>query len=517
MALYRKYRPNTFADVIGQDHITTTIANQIKTGTLSHAYLFCGTRGTGKTTIARILARAINCEGDCEIKPCNTCLNCTDILKNYSPNVIEIDAASNNGVDNIRDILEEVKYPPVTGKYKIYIIDEVHMLSLGAFNALLKTLEEPPSHVIFMLATTDPHKVPATIHSRCQRYEFRRIPTGDLASNIENILKAEGVSAEQEAIWIIATLGDGSARDSLSILGQTLAFYSGQTITAQNVRDMLGMVDTTVLFDITGAIVNRDILAAVQIVYDLSQSGRDFYQFANELLSHMRNLALSKLLKSPSHVLDIEQSIFDKLMEQSQVISSHMLQIYIDQLSDLIFKLKTEKNPKLLLEVAMIKLASLVENGSETPVSYVSTQKKQVDNQNIQQPISKKEVPTQSKKKQSEKIQDSQEPLVSIEGFDRQKFIAKQPILIKTILASCKFSKEYDTICIRTDEANLILLKPKYEELQKSLKELFGDHLSLEIVNKENQEKKTEIENKNLTVDQQQEIQNKINMNIIFN
>ena len=511
MSLYRKYRPNNFSDVIGQDHITTTITNQLKTGTLSHAYLFCGTRGTGKTTVARLLARAINCKSN--ERPCNSCENCVSILKNNSPNVIEIDAASNNGVDNIRDILEEVKYPPVTGKYKIYIIDEVHMLSIGAFNALLKTLEEPPNHVVFMLATTDPHKVPATIHSRCQRYEFRRIATKQLAENIQKILEEEKAVLEPDAVWLIASLGDGSARDSLSILGQTLAFYGGQTITANNVRDMIGIVDTSVLFDMTWAIFDHDSLGAIEIIHNIGQAGRDFSQFAVELLSHMRNLSLAKLIHEPREILDLEQSVFDKLLEQSKSISQTMLQSYIDQLSDLLHKIKTEKNPKILLEVSIIKLCNIGVYVDDVVEKYV--------------PVTvKKTVPTIERKtdiNQSNDTKTYQQENNDLGNFDSKKFISEQSILLKTILMSCKFEKEYDNIYIQAEESNLNLLTPKKEELEKSLKQLFGDNLSLIIGGKKNFEQVSKIEPiepiepiEGLTKEQQLDLQKKINFNIEF-
>ena len=230
-ALYRKFRPDNFEDVKGQDHIVTTLTNQINANRIGHAYLFCGTRGTGKTTVAKILAKAVNCEHPVNGSPCNECEMCKAIQAGTSMNVIEIDAASNNGVDNIREIREEVTYRPTEGRYKVYIIDEVHMLSTGAFNALLKTLEEPPSYVIFILATTEAHKIPITILSRCQRYDFHRISIDTIAARLSELLKAEGVEAEEKAIRYVAKAGDGSMRDALSLLDQCIAFYLGQTLT----------------------------------------------------------------------------------------------------------------------------------------------------------------------------------------------------------------------------------------------------------------------------------------------
>ena len=516
MSLYRKYRPDSFSKVIGQDHITTTITNQLKTGTLSHAYLFCGTRGTGKTSIARLLARAINCTATdiaAEKKPCNSCDQCREILKNSSPNVIEIDAASNNGVDNIRDILEEVKYPPVTGQHKIYIIDEVHMLSMGAFNALLKTLEEPPEHVIFMLATTDPHKVPATIHSRCQRYEFRRIPAVQLVENMNRILQAEGQTVEPEAVWLIASLGDGSARDSLSLLGQTLAFYGGQTISAEQVREMVGMVDRQVLFDMTWAVINRDSLGAIQLIHDMGQAGRDFSQFAGELLTHMRNLALTKLVQEPGMVLDVEPATFEQLVAQSRALSQTMLQAYMDQLSALVYQIKTEKNQKIRLEVTMIKLCHLGATGESVapPMAMTMTMTMVVEDSLTPVPTKQaetKKMPAEAKpiieaKPEAEPAKTAiteSEPVVAVasaqqgaeRGFDSQRFIEAQPILEKTLMAACKITKDCDIIYIQADETNLVLLKPKQAEIEARLKQMFGDNLSLVIRETDDEQKKIE-------------------------
>ena len=230
-ALYRKWRPSRFEDVRGQEHIVRTLKNQIEAGRIGHAYLFCGTRGTGKTSVAKILARAVNCEHPVNGSPCNECAACRSILDGTSVDVAEIDAASNNGVDNIREIREQVQYSPTQGKYRVYIIDEVHMLSAGAFNALLKTLEEPPSYVIFILATTEVNKIPITVLSRCQRYDFRRIGNDVIAAQVDALLKAEGVAAEEDAVRYVAKAADGSMRDALSLLEQCISFYYGQTLT----------------------------------------------------------------------------------------------------------------------------------------------------------------------------------------------------------------------------------------------------------------------------------------------
>ena len=264
MALYRKWRPSEFEDVKGQEHIVTALTNQIKADRIGHAYLFCGTRGTGKTTIAKLFAKAVNCENPIEGSPCNVCPSCQAINQQTAMNVMEIDAASNNGVDNIRDIKDEVQYSPTEGKYKVYIIDEVHMLSIGAFNALLKTLEEPPSYVIFILATTEVHKIPITILSRCQRYDFRRISIDTITQRLKELMEKEGIEAEEKALRYVAKVADGSMRDALSLLDQCIAFYLGKPITYRNVLEVLGAVDQEVFLHLLRAILDRnmnDVLA----------------------------------------------------------------------------------------------------------------------------------------------------------------------------------------------------------------------------------------------------------------
>ncbi len=358
-ALYRKFRPQTFDSVIGQEHIVRTLKNQMKTGRVSHAYLFCGTRGTGKTSTAKIFARAINCPHPTEEgEPCNECAVCQDILAGRSVNVIEIDAASNNGVDNIREIREEVKYPPTQGKYKVYIIDEVHMLSTAAFNALLKTLEEPPAHVIFILATTDPQKVPATILSRVQRFDFRRITTETIAETLMGYLQAEGHRATPEAVRYVAQLGDGSMRDSLSILDQCLAFFSGEEVTLEKVLDIMGAVDQTIFFEMTEALAKKDSKKTMTLVEDMMLSGRDVKQFVSELLQHLRNLLLAATIPDAGMVLDLSKENAAKLQGAAKVLSPEEIIYYIGKFSDLQSEMKWATNERILLEVELMKLCA---------------------------------------------------------------------------------------------------------------------------------------------------------------
>ena len=293
-ALYRKFRPQEFEDVKGQEHIVTTLKNQIKADRVGHAYLFCGTRGTGKTTIAKIFAKAVNCQEPREGSPCGDCPSCREIAAGNSMNVIEIDAASNNGVDNIREIREEVAYSPTKGKYKVYIIDEVHMLSMGAFNALLKTLEEPPSYVIFILATTEAHKIPITILSRCQRYDFKRITVETIAGRLSELMEKEQVAVEDKAIRYVARAADGSMRDALSLLDQCIAFYLGETLTYDHVLEVLGAVDTEVFSQMLRRILSQDVTGALLLLEELIGKGREPGQFVVDFTWYLRNLLVLK-------------------------------------------------------------------------------------------------------------------------------------------------------------------------------------------------------------------------------
>ena len=291
-ALYRKLRPDTFAAIVGQDHIKRTLINQIMMQRLSHAYLFCGTRGTGKTTCARVFARAVNCEAQNGGEACGTCRPCEEIAAGTNLDVIEIDAASNNGVDNIRDLREEVRYPPA-GRYKIYIIDEVHMLSTGAFNALLKTLEEPPPHVIFILATTDPQKIPATIHSRLMRFDFHRPSITQMADALGGFMAEENIAVSADVLEYVARISDGSWRDALSLLDRAAALYFDEEISLDKVRAITGSVDDDVFFAMADALFSKDATACLDIIEDLSAKGRDFGQFAEEMLYHLRNMMMT--------------------------------------------------------------------------------------------------------------------------------------------------------------------------------------------------------------------------------
>ncbi len=355
-ALYRKFRPQEFEDVKGQDHIVTTLKNQIKADRIGHAYLFCGTRGTGKTTVAKIFAKAVNCENPVDGSPCGECAICKAIADGSSMNVIEIDAASNNGVDNIRQIREEVTYRPTEGKYKVYIIDEVHMLSAGAFNALLKTLEEPPSYVIFILATTEAHKIPITILSRCQRYDFHRISIDTIAGRLMDLMAEENVDVEERAIRYVAKAGDGSMRDALSLLDQCIAFHLGETLTYENVLEVLGAVDTEIFSRLLRQIINKDITGAIGTLDALVDEGREMGQMVNDFTWYLRNLLLMQSSDDMEEVLDMSKENIAALKEEAQLVKPEVLMRYIRIFSELGNQVKYATQKRILIEIAIIKL-----------------------------------------------------------------------------------------------------------------------------------------------------------------
>lgn len=387
-ALYRKFRPDNFADVKGQDHIVTTLTNQIKHNRIGHAYLFCGTRGTGKTTVAKILAKAVNCEHPVNGSPCNECAMCKAIQAGTAMNVIEIDAASNNGVDNIREIREEVSYRPTQGKYKVYIIDEVHMLSTGAFNALLKTLEEPPSYVMFILATTEAHKIPITILSRCQRYDFHRITIDTIAARLDELLKVEGVAAEEKAVRYVAKAGDGSMRDALSLLDQCIAFYLGQELTYDKVLEVLGAVDTEVFSKLLRKVIRGDVTGSIHILEELIVGGRELSQFVGDFTWYMRNLLLVKTSENPEEAIDVSSDNMKLLKEESTMLDVETLMRYIRIFSDLSNQIRYATQKRVLVEIALIKLCRpAMETNLDSVLDRLRVLEQRMDERPVQQVI----------------------------------------------------------------------------------------------------------------------------------
>ena len=398
-AIYRKWRPAVFEDVVGQGHITKTLQNQLEAGKAGHAYLFCGTRGTGKTTCAKIFAKAINCENPKNGSPCNECEICRGIANGSIMDVFEIDAASNNGVDNIREIIEDAKYVATEAKYRVYIIDEVHMLSGGAFNALLKTLEEPPEHVIFILATTEAHKVPQTILSRCQRFDFKRIRPDDIIRRMREIAMGDGLSITDDAFRLLAQLADGSMRDGLSILERCVA-SAGTSLTYESVTEALGIAGTGPLFELTDFVNSGDTAGILEIINKLMNDGKDLHLFIDNFIEHMRNLLVCKITEAPEKLLSVDSEELVRLKAQADATSFEKLSNAISKISAARSEAKWVKEPRVIYELALVKLTK-----PELDVSYESILDRLSDCENKIKNGIKVEVAAQPEKNEEPKPQ----------------------------------------------------------------------------------------------------------------
>lgn len=380
-ALYRKFRPDAFSDVKGQDHIVTTLKNQLRANRIGHAYLFTGTRGTGKTTVAKIFAKTVNCEHPTEDGPCGECRICKAIAAGASMNVIEIDAASNNGVDNIREIIDEVSYSPAEGNYKVYIIDEVHMLSPGAFNALLKTLEEPPSYVIFILATTEVHKIPITILSRCQRYDFKRISIDTITDRMKELMDTEQVQVEDRALRYIAKVADGSMRDALSLLDQCIAFHLGKELTYDMTLDVLGAVDTEVFSRLLRFVMDRNVLGCIELLEEIVMQGRELVQFVTDFTWYLRNLMLVQTADNLEDVIDMSTDNLANLKEEASMLSMDQIIRYIHIFSELSGQIRYAAQKRILVEIALIKLCKPeMETDQEAVLDRIRQVEEKVEN-----------------------------------------------------------------------------------------------------------------------------------------
>ena len=355
LTLYRKYRPQTFDEIIGQDHVSKTLFNQVRSGKISHAYLFSGSRGTGKTSTARIFARAINCENSQNSTlPCYECETCRKLMQPTNLDIVEIDAASNNRVDEIRELREKIKFLPTCGKYKVYIIDEVHMLTDSAFNALLKTLEEPPAHVVFILGTTEIHKLPATILSRCTRFDFKLVSQEELAKHLKNIFVKENISYEEKAVDAIVSMAEGSVRDMLSIADSVISFTNGN-VTYENTAKILGTSNIKKLVDFADKIISKDVGGAFEEINDVVKSGKNISVFAKECTVHFRNLLVVKTTKKAKEMLNLPVEDFALLSGQSEKESVENLMFYMKTFSEIEAELKYAMSPRTLVEVATVK------------------------------------------------------------------------------------------------------------------------------------------------------------------
>lgn len=365
-ALYRIYRPSLFNEVAGQDHITEVLRNQVKLGRLSHAYLFCGPRGTGKTTMAKILSRASNCLTPVDGEPCGNCEMCR-ISSMVNADIMEIDAASNNGVDNVRDLIDQAQFAPLQLRKRVFIIDEVHMLSVSAFNALLKTLEEPPEHVLFILATTEPEKLLPTIISRCQRFDFKRLTMGDIVDYMAKVLSNEKVSFDKDALRIIAHAADGGMRDALSLLNQCIS-VSGNTLTVSGVSEVLGTVGEDIVFDMAEKIIIGDGHGCMELLNTVVRSGKDLLVFTNDLSSHMRALLLSQVCGNCAELLEITEEAANRYEKQSKVVSKETLLYYCEELVKTRTSIRYFPNPRMLLETAILRMSCLEKERSQEAI-----------------------------------------------------------------------------------------------------------------------------------------------------
>ncbi len=371
-ALYREWRPRVFSDVIGQEHITTTLINEIKANRIGHAYLFSGTRGTGKTTCAKIMAKALNCVDLKNGEPCIICHMCVKIDAGMSLDVVEQDAATNNKVDDIRDLIDEVQYPPHEGKYKVYILDEVHMLSTGAVNAFLKTLEEPPEHVVFILATTDPQKLPVTILSRCQRFDFKRIKYTEISKRLRRIATDKGVYAEDRSLDLIARISDGAMRDALSIMDQAISMGEGK-LEYEDLLDMLGLSGQENLFKLSEAMLSKNVKESIRILDEVVDGGKDPYSFTKDLIMHFRNILVAKIMPNPEEVIDLSKEDIEVIKRQGDIASNEVITRIIRNLQKAEEQAKFSKQSRIYLELAIISLTkNELDSSSESMLGRLS-------------------------------------------------------------------------------------------------------------------------------------------------
>ena len=494
-AIYRDFRPDSFDKLIGQDHIVRILKGQITSGRTGHAYLFCGTRGTGKTTTARILAKALNCEAEnLAVRPCCECASCRAIKEGSFIDVIEIDAASNTGVDNIRELRESVKYPPALGRNKIYIIDEVHMLSTSAFNALLKTLEEPPANVVFILATTEPQKLPATILSRCLRLNFRRVSEKTIADNMRMICEARGIEADDSALALIAVNADGSVRDSLSILEQCIS--TGEThVTREYVAEMLGTTGEEVMIQLTDSVMKADVSAALLLLDSIINSGRDAKQFMKEWLAHFRNLLMAKYINDPQNALNMSLENVERVRRQSEEISTDLLNRGITELTKTISESRWSSQPRVILEMCIVRLGMGQEAAKETVFRYdgasVEKVEKTINAPSVQKATAAAPAQPPDNIQIHEPIQQTSDIAAGSLSHEEtelwntvvKKAVGEKPMLIRIENRAQLVGIDDKSffVAVHDDMTARIIKENGREILEKKMEEYYGKHLTLRL------------------------------------
>ncbi|APF28816.1 DNA polymerase III, subunit gamma and tau [Clostridium sporogenes] len=406
-ALYREWRPRTFKEVVGQKHITVTLKNQVIEKRIAHAYLFCGTRGTGKTSTAKILSKAVNCLNPKDGEPCNECEICNKINSGTLMDVIEMDAASKRKLEDIKEVIENVKYPPQEGKNKVYIMDEVHMLTQEAVNAFLKTLEEPPSNVIFILATTDPQKLPITILSRCQRFDFRRIRNEEIFERLRSIVSEQGIYADDKSLNLIARMSDGAMRDALSILDQVISTGDGK-VEYDQVLDMLGLVTNENLLRITNSIIEKDVEKSMRIIEDIVLSGKDINNFIKDMITHLRNILMVKVSKNPNEILDMSSENIDLVKEQAEKIRIEEIMRNIKILQEAEQQSKWVKQSRIYLELAVLKMCKIeYDTSKEVILSRLNKIEELIKSGNIKLAMKEEKKKTESKEFDIKKIKEN--------------------------------------------------------------------------------------------------------------
>lgn len=486
-ALYRKFRPDRFEDVKGQDGIVTTLKNQILAERIGHAYLFCGTRGTGKTTVAKLFAKAVNCENRKEDgSPCGECPTCRAIAAGTSMNVIEIDAASNNGVDNIREIRDEVAYSPTEGRFKVYIIDEVHMLSIGAFNALLKTLEEPPSYVIFILATTEVNKIPITILSRCQRYDFHRMTIDTMVDRMRELADQENMQVEDKALRFVAKCADGSMRDALSLLDQCMAFYFGQKLTYDKALEVLGAVDTSVYGRFLDQIMDGNVTGAIGILEEVIMQGRELTAFVSDFTWYLRNLLLvSTSDENMEDVVDVSSENLARLKEEAKLIDADTLMRFIRIFSELSNNIRYSTQKRVLTEIAIIKLMKPeMETDLSSMKQRIAKLEKEIAN-------GVKAAPVQNVQAAAPVVHKEKVPLPPALPEDVKAVTGNWGKILKKLDQLCRSAVKFahptvkgdELIIVFEDAMNYAIIseKPNTEQLQTVINEIIGKEVRFRL------------------------------------